>query len=66
MPKSNIKIVERGKIDTHNIQMHDCSLSWFGSVTAITRMIKNPLKKVASIIIFSCISNDCQNKGRSS
>ena len=37
MPKSNIKIVERGKIDTHNIQMHDCSLSWFGTVTAITR-----------------------------
>jgi hypothetical protein len=27
-PKSKREIVERGKIDTHNIQIHDCSLSW--------------------------------------
>ena len=28
--KSNVKIVERGKIDTPNTQIHDSSLSWFG------------------------------------
>ena len=28
--KSNIKIVERGKIDILNTQIHDCSLVWFG------------------------------------
>ena len=28
IPKSNIKIVERGKIDTFNAQMHDHSSSW--------------------------------------
>jgi hypothetical protein len=28
IPKSNIKIVERGKIDIPNTQMHDRSLSW--------------------------------------
>jgi hypothetical protein len=27
-PKSNRKIVERGKIDTSNTQIHDFSLSW--------------------------------------
>ena len=27
-PKSNRKIVERGKIDTSNTQIHDLSLSW--------------------------------------
>jgi hypothetical protein len=33
VPKSNGKIVESGKIDTHNT--HDRSLSWFGSGTSI-------------------------------
>jgi hypothetical protein len=31
-PKSNRKIVERGKIDTHNIQIYERSLSWLGTV----------------------------------
>ena len=31
IPKSNIKIVERSKIDTTNTQIHDLSLSWFGT-----------------------------------
>jgi hypothetical protein len=26
--KSNVKIVEIGKIDTPNSQIHDCSFSW--------------------------------------
>jgi hypothetical protein len=36
-PKSKRGIVERGKIDTHNIQIHDCSLSWFGTDTSINK-----------------------------
>ena len=32
VPKYERKIVERGKIDTSNTQMHDCSLSWLDSV----------------------------------
>ena len=31
--KSYRKILERGKIDTYNIHIHDCSLSWFGTGT---------------------------------
>jgi len=30
VPKSIRKIVERGKIDTPNTQIHDRSLSWLG------------------------------------
>jgi len=33
--KSNIKIVERGKIDTLNTQIHDRSVSWLGTGTSI-------------------------------
>ena len=32
IPKSNIKIVERGKFDTTNTQIHDRSLFWIGTV----------------------------------
>jgi hypothetical protein len=35
IPKSNIKIVERCKIDTHNTEIHDHSLSWLGTDTSI-------------------------------
>jgi hypothetical protein len=35
IPKSNIKIVERGKFDTPNTQLHAHSLSWLGTVTPI-------------------------------
>jgi hypothetical protein len=35
VPKSNIKIVERGKIDTLNTLIHDCLLSCLGTVTSI-------------------------------
>ena len=31
IPKSNIEIVERGNIDTTNIQIHYHSLSWLGT-----------------------------------
>ena len=33
--KSNRKIAERGKIDTPSSQIHDRSLSWFGTVTSV-------------------------------
>ena len=36
IPKSNIKIVERGKIDTSNTQIHDRSLSCLGTSSSIT------------------------------
>ena len=36
-PKSNRKIVERGKIDTPNVEIHDISLSWFGTGTLIKK-----------------------------
>jgi hypothetical protein len=32
IPKSNFKIVERGKIDTPNLQIHDLSLFLLGTV----------------------------------
>ena len=35
IPKSSIKIIERGKIDTRNTQIHELSLSWFGTGTSI-------------------------------
>ena len=35
IPKSNIKIVERGKIDTPNAYIHDRSLFWLGTGTSI-------------------------------
>jgi len=35
IPKSNIKILERGKIDTSNTQIHDRSLSLLGTDTSI-------------------------------
>ena len=34
-PKSNIRIVERGKIDTSNTQFHDHSISWLGTGTSM-------------------------------
>jgi len=34
-PKSNRKIVERGKIDTSDIEIHDSSLYWLGTDTSI-------------------------------
>jgi hypothetical protein len=37
IPKSNIKMTERGKIDTPNTQIHDRSLSWLGTGTSIKR-----------------------------
>ena len=35
IPKSNIKIAERSKIDIPNPQVHDCSFSWLGTCTSI-------------------------------
>jgi len=35
IPKSNIKILERGNIDAGNTQIHDRSLSWLGTDTLI-------------------------------
>jgi hypothetical protein len=34
-PKSNIKIVERDKIDSTSARIHDRSLSWLGTGTSI-------------------------------
>jgi len=31
-----LKIIEKGKIDTPNMQIHDPSLSWLGTGTLIT------------------------------
>jgi len=35
IPKSNIKVVERGNLDTPNIQTHDRSFSWLDTGTTI-------------------------------
>jgi hypothetical protein len=35
IPKSNFEIVEKDKIDSTNAQIHDHSLSWFGTCTSI-------------------------------
>jgi hypothetical protein len=35
IPKSNIKIIEKGKIDTPNIIIHDHSLSWLITLPSI-------------------------------
>jgi hypothetical protein len=35
IPKSNIEIIERGKIDTHDKQIHDSSHSWLGTSTSL-------------------------------
>ena len=34
-PNSNRKIIERDKVDNHNIQIHDRSISWLGTGTSI-------------------------------
>jgi len=39
VPKSKRKILERGKIDTPNTQIHDNSLSKFGTGTAIKNKV---------------------------
>jgi len=39
--KSKIKIVERGQIDTPYTQIHDRSLSWFGTGTSIKIGLNN-------------------------
>ena len=41
IPKSNIKMVESGKIDTPNTQIHDRSLSSFVTGTSIKTQIKH-------------------------
>jgi hypothetical protein len=35
IPKSNIKIIEKGKIKTPNILIHDRSLSWLITVPSM-------------------------------
>jgi hypothetical protein len=39
VPKSNIKIVERGKIDMPNTQIHECSPTWLGTYTSINQLV---------------------------
>ena len=46
VPKYNIKIVERVKIDTTNTQIHNRSLSWLGTVTSIN---SGEIKQVLSV-----------------
>jgi hypothetical protein len=49
IPSSNNRIVERNKIDTTNTQIHNRSLSWLGTGTAIksggVKLISNKLRK---------------------
>ena len=56
MPNSNIKIVERGKMEKPCTQIHDNSLSWFGTFASIksgeTREFFQPLAYV--IMFLSC------------
>jgi len=33
--RNSSKIIERGNIDTPSTYIHDCSLSWLGTVTSI-------------------------------
>ena len=49
--KSNIKIVERGKIDALATQMHDRSLFWLGTGTSKVAGVK-PSFIGSNIIIF--------------
>jgi hypothetical protein len=37
VPNSNPKIVERGKIDIHRTQIHDCLLLWLGTCISIIK-----------------------------
>ena len=37
VPNSNPKIVERGKIDIHRTQIHDCLLLWLGTCISILK-----------------------------
>jgi hypothetical protein len=39
IPKSDIKIVERGKMDTPNTEIHDRSLSWLDTGTSKKKMV---------------------------
>jgi len=39
IPNSNIKIVERGKIDTPNTQIHAYLFSWLGTGTPIKNSV---------------------------
>jgi hypothetical protein len=39
VPKSNRKIIEKGKNDTPNTQIHDRSLSWLGTGTSKKKVV---------------------------
>ena len=56
IPKLNIKIVERGKIDTPNTQIHDPSLSWLGTGT----LIKSGRVKLVLQSLFSEMMQLCK------
>jgi len=43
IPKSNRKIIERGKLDITNTLIHDCSLLWLGTGTSIKKSGGNKL-----------------------
>jgi hypothetical protein len=57
IPKLNIKIVERGKIDTPSTQIHDPSLSWLGTGTLI--------KSGAGFELLVVIGTDCIGRCKS-
>ena len=52
IPKSNIKIVERGKIYTPNTQILDCSLSSRGTDTSIKNVNVILIHQIS--FLFSC------------
>jgi hypothetical protein len=39
VPNSNRRIVKRGKVNTYNTYMNDCSLSWLGTRIFVLKML---------------------------
>ena len=60
IPKSNIKIVERVKMDTLYTQIHDRSLSWLGTDTSMNdRGVKLVLRAQNSFLSELMQSSKC-------
>ena len=62
VPKSNRQIVETGRIDTPNTQIHDCLLCWLGTDTSIkSGRVRLVYKGIAIVIIWNLSYNDPQS-----
>ena len=53
--KSDIKIVERGKMDTPNTEMHDRSLSWLDTGTSMKSFMSSNLHSKRNISFYNSI-----------